>query len=188
MVSTKLKTKVRCRCKIDGHELKTTINDLQQGHGCKKCRQSIGEKTILAFLKIYAEHVKVHHDIKLTYCQEYYLPEVDGELVRKTERKKYVFFVLLASPSWATPQKFLIEYDGLQHFQPIERFEGESGLQRTQNSDNLKTQNAYKHGYRLIRIDCNQKGSDVGKHIEYAMRTWAMYSYITHSIEPTTFQ
>ena len=46
----------------------------------------------------------------------------------------------------------LIEYDGVQHFQPIEYFGGEDGFQYLQICDNIKNNYAKKHKIPLFRI------------------------------------
>lgn len=46
----------------------------------------------------------------------------------------------------------LIEYDGIQHFQPINYFGGEKQYSYLKECDELKNQWAKKHNYKLIRI------------------------------------
>ena len=46
----------------------------------------------------------------------------------------------------------LIEYDGLQHFQPVSHFGGEEGFARRQYLDNLKNKYALSHNIPLTRI------------------------------------
>ena len=46
----------------------------------------------------------------------------------------------------------LIEYDGQQHFEPIERFGGEQGFIKRKHYDTLKNNYALKHNISLIRI------------------------------------
>lgn len=48
--------------------------------------------------------------------------------------------------------EFLIEFDGAQHFRPIDRFGGEAALHGTQRRDAIKTRFAIDNGYRLIRL------------------------------------
>lgn len=48
--------------------------------------------------------------------------------------------------------KFLIEYDGKQHFYPIKHFGGYDQLLRQQHHDDVKTEYCIKNGYKLIRI------------------------------------
>jgi hypothetical protein len=42
------------------------------------------------------------------------------------------------------------EYQGQQHYQPVELFGGEQGLIATQSRDRIKRERLTKHGVRLI--------------------------------------
>jgi hypothetical protein len=66
-----------------------------------------------------------------------------------------------ATPSWLAPQRLdiylpelgvAIEYQGEQHRQPVERFGGEEGFQRTVERDDRKRQLCEAHGIRLIYV------------------------------------
>lgn len=48
--------------------------------------------------------------------------------------------------------KILIEYDGLQHFQPIDIFGGEKRFKMQQENDAIKNEWCKKNGYVLIRV------------------------------------
>ena len=50
----------------------------------------------------------------------------------------------------------LIEYDGIQHFQPVERFGGQEAFLQRQKNDELKTQYCEKHHIPLLRISYTQ--------------------------------
>ena len=47
---------------------------------------------------------------------------------------------------------FLIEYQGIQHYQPKEKFGGISGLRKQQFNDMKKREYCRKHHYKLIAI------------------------------------
>lgn len=47
---------------------------------------------------------------------------------------------------------FLIEYQGIQHYQPKEKFGGWSGLRKQQFNDMKKREYCKKHGIKLIAI------------------------------------
>lgn len=49
--------------------------------------------------------------------------------------------------------KYLIEYDGIQHFHPIERFGGAEGFNYLKKCDELKNQYCKKHNIPLLRIN-----------------------------------
>ena len=44
------KTKIKCKCKIDGHEWKATPHNLLNGTGCPKCSGNIKNKTTEYFI------------------------------------------------------------------------------------------------------------------------------------------
>jgi hypothetical protein len=47
---------------------------------------------------------------------------------------------------------FLIEYQGIQHYEPKEKFGGWSGLHKQQFNDMKKREYCKQHGYTLIAI------------------------------------
>ncbi|MBQ0142056.1 MAG: hypothetical protein KBT06_04530 [Prevotellaceae bacterium] len=47
---------------------------------------------------------------------------------------------------------FLIEFQGIQHYEPKEKFGGIQGLRRQQYNDMLKREYCKKHGYTLVII------------------------------------
>lgn len=46
----------------------------------------------------------------------------------------------------------MIEYQGLQHYEPIDYFGGEKQFDRQQKHDQLKRDYARKNGYNLIEV------------------------------------
>lgn len=52
-----------------------------------------------------------------------------------------------------TTKNIIIEYDGIQHFEPVEMWGGEKVLKETQAHDKLKNQWAKKHGIQLVRFN-----------------------------------
>jgi len=64
-----------------------------------------------------------------------------------------------ASPSWLRRQRYdgyiaqhrvAVEYNGEQHYHPIERFGGEHGLRHTQERDRKKLELSAEHGVEVI--------------------------------------
>ncbi len=47
---------------------------------------------------------------------------------------------------------FLVEYDGIQHYEPIDYWGGDEALEKTQRRDAIKTKFAQDNGFILIRI------------------------------------
>lgn len=113
-----------------GHEWKTTIINRNRKHyGCPLCtkieKESVGERLIKEFLE----------DNKISYQREY--PINDG---------KSTLFLDFLTPYGA------IEFDGKQHFQPVEWFGGEQGFINTQNRDKRKNEYCKTHNIPLLRI------------------------------------
>lgn len=58
-----------------------------------------------------------------------------------------------------------IEFDGIQHFEPVEYFGGEKTFLRTIECDKIKNEYCSKNNIRLIRIkydeDINEKLSNL---------------------------
>ena len=46
----------------------------------------------------------------------------------------------------------IIEYDGQQHFEPVEKFGGQDAFKRTQYRDDIKNKYCLENGINLIRI------------------------------------
>jgi len=73
------------------------------------------------------------------------------------------------SPKWLDGQRFdifikelnvAIEYNGIQHFEPIDFFGGKEGLIKTQFLDNKKREKSFKNGVKVFDIDYNQNFND----------------------------
>ncbi len=65
------------------------------------------------------------------------------------------------------PQKnIIIEYDGIQHFEPVEMWGGEKTLKETQAHDNLKNQWANEHGIQLVRFNYKHSNEDIENNLQ----------------------
>ena len=53
---------------------------------------------------------------------------------------------------------FLIEYQGIQHYQPKSKFGGYAGLRKQQYNDMRKREYCKQHGYKLIVIPYVDQG------------------------------
>ena len=123
------KTKLNCQCKIDGYEWKATPNNLLQGKGCPKCSSSKGELAVGKYLKNNFIQYKAQHKFKdckykTKLIFDFYLPRLN----------------------------IAIEYDGRQHFIPIEYFGGEDAFKQTQIRDSIKDNYCKSKSIKLIRI------------------------------------
>lgn len=113
-------------------------NLLGRSRGCPKCnpRRSAGEDKIYNFLKrnniIFEEQKKFPQLGTLSY--DFFLPE----------------------------QKVLIEYQGIQHYEPVEYFGGEEKFIQQVDRDNRKKKFAEEEGYYLLEIP-SSKFNDIEK-------------------------
>ena len=67
-------------------------------------------------------------------------------------------------------QVTLIAYDGLQHFEAIEAFGGQSGLETLQKHDQMKMRYAVDNRIKLICIDGNSLGSELMHYLMHILR------------------
>lgn len=104
-----------------------------RGVGCPVCKSSKGEKQIRLFLE----------NKKITFIPQHTFEECKNE--------KYLPFDFYL-PEYNT----CIEFDGLQHFKPIEYFGGEKKLKITKLHDQIKTNYCLKNNIKLIRIRYNE--------------------------------
>lgn len=114
-------------CKEHGF-VEVNARSFKRGHGCIKCNLSKGENIIAAYLEA--------NDIK--YVREYVIKG-------SNTRFRYDFHILGTN--------ILIEYDGKQHFEPIEIWGGVDGLLKRQEYDQTKNSLAVMYKYNLIRLN-----------------------------------
>ena len=131
------KTKIKCRCKIDGHEWEATPNNLLNGSGCPKCNTSKGEKRIAKYLD--------NRNIKYIHDKGYFkdLKNSKNNILRPD-------FIIKDRKIW-------IEFDGKQHFEVVDFSSKNQELAKEQfeqikENDKIKNEYAKKHNWKLIRI------------------------------------
>lgn len=125
-------TPILHRCKIDGHEWNARPSNILQGQGCPKCNASKGEKIIENWLienNILYESQKIFSDCrsKLPLPFDFYLFDYN----------------------------ILIEYNGKQHYEPIEYFGGKEAFEGIVMRDKIKENYCEKNNIRLIKIAYN---------------------------------
>ncbi len=110
-------------------EFKQTPDNHLQGKGCPGCRESKGEKIIIKCLNDLK--INCHKQFKFKDCKnkkqlpfDFYLPEYN----------------------------LCIEYDGRQHFIPIDKWGGQDNLERIKQNDQIKTQYCIDNNIKLLRI------------------------------------
>ena len=122
------KSEVIIICKKHG-EFHQSPNNHQRGNGCPNCNSSKGELFISQFLK----------ENKIEFIEQHTF-----EGLKMKRNLKCDFFL--------PKHNVVIEFNGIQHYEPRELFGGEKGLKRTQNSDNLKREFCSINGIRLLEV------------------------------------
>lgn len=130
------KSKVKIICPEHGffdQQARAHLN----GQGCPRCNDSRGEIKIKNLLK----------NSEIIYLSQYTF--VDCKNIRPL---KFDFYL--------PRHNVCIEYDGRQHFEPIDFFGGEDGLKYIQQNDIIKTKFCKNNGIKLIRIRYDENMED----------------------------
>lgn len=106
------------------------VSNHLNGQGCMRCKSSsFGEDRIRDYLKLnQVEAIEQYRIEGYPYRYDFYIPEIN----------------------------VLVEYDGQQHFKPVEFFGGVKALRETKRRDRLKNKIASRYGYTLIRLNYKQ--------------------------------
>ena len=121
-------TKVCITCPKHGDFLQKPVDHLQ-GYGCIYCHNYKGEKDIIEFLK--------RHNIEFQYQKRFSDLKDIGYL-------SYDFYI--------PPKQTLIEYNGIQHYKPIDFFGGKEAYDLQIKHDIIKRDYAKAHNLNLICI------------------------------------
>ena len=132
--------KVIITCEKHG-DFKQIPSSHLRGSGCPSCKHSTGEKMIQNFLK--------KMNIKYTTQKNFY-----GCMNEDTNR-------LLPFDLYVPEFHTCIEFDGYQHFIPVERWGGEDNLKEIQRRDNIKNQYCKDNDINLIRIPYTMSKLDI---------------------------
>jgi len=130
--------KIEIICPEHGSFFQTPANH-KRGHGCPICAQenseSKGERRVREFLE--SNNISFKQEVKLfeNYRFDFYLEDLNT----------------------------IIEYDGKQHFEPVEYFGGLEGLKKTQERDKIKEDYCLKNNIRIIRIKYSEDVEEVLK-------------------------
>ena len=124
-------TKVKIICPKHGLFEQTPATHLR-GSGCPVCRKSKGEERISVWLK----DNNIKHDAQ---------HKITNESILCKNRHLVVDFYL---PDYNT----IIEYNGEQHYKPVDLWGGEEKLESQQERDNALRQYCKEHEVKLIEI------------------------------------
>jgi len=144
----------KCNCGCQREDILVPAHSLLSNNtqSCGKYRRSHGELSIENFLK--------EHNIK--YKIEYSFNDL---IVKETGKKlRYDFAIFKNNFLYC-----LIEYDGEQHFKPIEYFGGEEEFIKRQKHDNLKNLYCKMNNIPLLRIKYNE---DITNKLQEFLRSY----------------
>lgn len=122
-------TPILHRCKIDNYFWRVSPGSTLHGTGCPRCNESKGERSVQQWLE--------SHNI---------IYESQKTFVDCRDKKVLPFDFYLPNNNIA------IEYDGEQHFRPVEHFGGEESFERTVKHDKIKNEYCKNNGIYLLRI------------------------------------
>ena len=125
------KEKILCRSKACNHEWFASPTHLLKGQACPYCKQSVGERNIRHFLE--------KHNIIYTPQYKY-----DGLLGINDGLLSFDFYL--------HDMNILIEYQGEQHYKPIDVFGGDEYFEIQQEHDKRKSDYAKTHNINLLEI------------------------------------
>lgn len=126
-------SKMDIRHEICGREFKARAWAFKKNMRCSACSESAGERAVRKITE--TQGVRTEAQYRIPACKYKNALPFDFAVFRKDDS--------LA---------FLVEYDGKQHFEPIEHFGGEETFQQTQLRDVIKTKYCANNNIPLIRI------------------------------------
>lgn len=132
--------KVIITCPIHGDFEQTPSNHLQK-HGCPKCNSSKGE--------LFVEKYLIKN--KIVFQKQY---RIDIPITINPSGQAYIDFYL---PDYNT----FIEYNGRQHYIPLDYFGGILKLQHQRTRDEYVRNYCKDNDYRLIEIPYTMKEDDI---------------------------
>lgn len=117
------------KCKIDGYEWYSCPVSILHGSGCPKCGETRGEK-------------KIGNCLDNNYIS--YVREKSFDDCRDIRPLPFDFYI----PDY----NICIEYQGEQHYEPVDYFGGEEKFKIQQLHDNIKKEYCEKNGIHLLCI------------------------------------
>jgi hypothetical protein len=117
-----------------GHEWKHTYHSLSQrkaSYGCPVCKESSGERHVAKILK----------SLGILFVKQ---KTFDG--CKDKGHLRFDFYFVFANA------RFLVEYQGMQHYEPVKYWGGEKTLRVIQRRDRIKSDFAAANGLHLIII------------------------------------
>lgn len=122
-------TPILHKCLKDGYEWYATPANLLFGYGCPQCNESSGERKVRQWL--------LKHNIGYIYQYKF-------DDCRDILPLPFDFYL--------EDYNIAIEYQGGQHYKPVERFGGEEKFKLQQKHDNIKREYCKNNNIRLLEI------------------------------------
>lgn len=126
-------TKVKIMCLKHG-EFEQEPNSHKRGSGCPSCNESKGEKIISKLLN--ENNISYNKEFKFSDCKD---------------KKELPFDFYLPD------HNVCIEFNGIQHYKPIDYFGGEIAFKKQQKRDNIKKEYCLKNNIPLIIIKYDEE-------------------------------
>lgn len=125
-----------------GFKWAPTLNNLLKSKGCPVCKNTLSNPEFFIY------NLLKNNEINFQY--QYRIPEC------KNIRSLPFDFAI-----WINGKLYLIEYQGRQHFQPIDFFGGEKRFEELQKNDNIKKQYCIENKIPLIYFNYNQQKDEI---------------------------
>lgn len=138
-------TPIQHRCKKCNYIWVSKPGHVLKWHGCPICHSSIGERTVEKYL----------NDHSIRYIRQYIFEDCKNIRV-------------LPFDFYLCDLNVCIEYDGIQHFQPIDYFGGEEEFAKLNLRDKIKTDYCLSNNIPLLRIGYNE---DVNQSLDKFLQT-----------------
>jgi hypothetical protein len=132
---------IRIICPVHVIFNQIAYSHFNKGHGCKYCKSSKGELSIELFLK----------ENNINYIRE----KTYNTCINKRE---------LPFDFHLTDYNVLIEFNGIQHYEPVDTFGGKEQLIKQKENDTIKLNYCLEHNIKLYIIKYNE---DVDKKMNY---------------------
>ena len=141
-------TPVTIVCPIHGEFTQTPLSHTSGKSGCPRCQESKGEKLVKRILE--KHKIKSLNQYKFIDCTN----NLQGRYCRKLPFDFYL-------PDYNS----CLEFDGRQHFQPVDIFGGIDSFEKQKKLDKIKAQYCKDNGIKLIRIPYTMKKEDIEPYI-----------------------
>lgn len=132
------RTPILHKCTACGCIWNASPDNILRGYGCPECNISKGENKIKEYLI----------DCNINYISQYTFDDCKN-------------YHVLPFDFYLPKYNLCIEYDGIQHFEPIEFFGGQNGFEETVKRDTIKTNYCLLNNIQLIRIRYDEDAIEV---------------------------